>query len=931
MAAETPASEASIRSSRRSHTRSWQFGVDGKEFHYFLSHKKEHSKHGSVPGHVALNLHDSLQLLGFRGWCDVDNLHDISKEGLRSGVEACCCMIVLINDESHLSDWCTFEWEAARELEVPIRVVVDLERGNKAECIAHAKAFPGLLRFQWLELTPKMRREVLGDLLTFLHEFASPNPTWALPSMLQEQSQSAERITSQREKFNESRRKQLSFREAARLAQKEASEEASRESSRSLLGEASGNAEGGDEESGERGAGGTQIFALGTLDDGTPMWYPPLNVLMLLGGLDLNPFLHGRLGHMWSTFVFTARYFCLAVCITRAIYGQLHHGPTYTDALSTLALIGYHIHLLYAPRRLIATLRSPALTKALARTQSNETSAELLDELFSASQRLYYVGCLATGLFLLGFFLGWLPLYWNAFYLAEGASLKNKLFSIVSGTLFAVGIVTLIPLGICIHILSALLMMLSTMSAEAAADSIHPSVAQLGLRRILDQERSEVVGESPYRLWSSGENERRWLAVRLHKARSMRDRRSDLRSGLTGPASAGATPLHLGHCVRKDKFEEEEAALLPPVEEEEPPPPRATTTPTSNPGVTFSLGPGPGPGPGLDNPNPNIHLPPTAAACGKPVQCGKPIRIEIEAGVKRGGATHLDRGGSSSAGPFPAAKIPIPSMPSATPRRGSEFKVSLPGISERRWSLASGRAASFSSRDESSSNQRAAVVAAIPRRASVGEADVGQWTVSDDDARRSMPPLKLTDCQLVDFQRQWSRATQLYQQIQAELRPMHDVFLGFSLLCLLVPLELAALSVTNPRFSLDGGYGTVVYASNTLRVLLLWLMPLLGAIDLLGAARCTFRMRRAVRCLGGLTYARPHDRVLVDHITQKPDLCAWRIGGLHLPVGPVALPMLLAVLAISAVPWAWVRFSQPMPGASLPFGGAPSAERRAAP
>ena len=27
----------------------------------------------------------------------------------------------------------------------------------------------------------------------------------------------------------------------------------------------------------------------------------------------------------------------------------------------------------------------------------------------------------------------WLPLYWNAFYLAESASLKNKLFSIVSG------------------------------------------------------------------------------------------------------------------------------------------------------------------------------------------------------------------------------------------------------------------------------------------------------------------------------------------------------------------------------------------------------------------------------------------------------------------------------------------------------------------
>ena len=83
-------------------------------------------------------------------------------------------MIVLINDESHLSDWCTFEWETARELEVPIRVVVDLERGNKAECLANATSFPGLLRFQWLELTPKMRREMLGDLLNFLHEYASP-------------------------------------------------------------------------------------------------------------------------------------------------------------------------------------------------------------------------------------------------------------------------------------------------------------------------------------------------------------------------------------------------------------------------------------------------------------------------------------------------------------------------------------------------------------------------------------------------------------------------------------------------------------------------------------------------------------------------------------------------------------------------------------
>ena len=113
---------------------------------------------------------------------------------------------------------------------------------------------------------------------------------------------------------------------------------------------------------------------------------------------------------------------------------------------------------------------------------------------------------------LLVFFFGWLPLYWNQFYLAADTGLGKKLFAIISGTLFAVGIITLIPLGVCIHILSALLMMLSTMSTEAAAnsiynpnpnpntnantnnqaaaDSIHPSVAQLGLRRTLTRTRT---------------------------------------------------------------------------------------------------------------------------------------------------------------------------------------------------------------------------------------------------------------------------------------------------------------------------------------------------------------------------------------------------------------------------------------------------------
>ena len=175
-------------------------------------------------------------------------------------------MIVLINDESHLSDWCTFEWETARELEVPIRVVVALERGNKAECLAHAASFPGLLRFQWLELTPKMRREMLGEMLLFLNEYASANPTWALPSSLQELSEK-----------NLTRKRRLSFRDAVVAASAAAAED---DSSTAV--------------SGEERRSQTHQFALGTLEDGTPLWYPALNVLMLFGGLDLNPLRFGR-------------------------------------------------------------------------------------------------------------------------------------------------------------------------------------------------------------------------------------------------------------------------------------------------------------------------------------------------------------------------------------------------------------------------------------------------------------------------------------------------------------------------------------------------------------------------------------------------------------------------------------------------------------
>ena len=145
------------------------------------------------------------------------------------------------------------------------------------------------MRFQWLELTPKMRREMLGDLLTFLHEYASANPEWALPSSLQELS---EQSISERKKYNKkSAQKRMTFGDAVLAASAAAAEEGGIRTS-----------VGGEEPLIERNQ-----FALGTLEDGTPMWYPGINLLMLCGGLDLNPHLHGRGGRLWHALVFSAR------------------------------------------------------------------------------------------------------------------------------------------------------------------------------------------------------------------------------------------------------------------------------------------------------------------------------------------------------------------------------------------------------------------------------------------------------------------------------------------------------------------------------------------------------------------------------------------------------------------------------------------------
>lgn len=144
-----------------------------KRFQYFLSHKKSHSQLGFVPAQMAKNFHDSLELLGHKGWFDLDNLSQISKEQLQKAVSESASMIVILNDETALSEWCQYEWTVANDFQVPVKVVVDMETFSKKQAIAtlgthHAH----MLQYQLLEYTDRYRRDTLAELSSFLREVA---------------------------------------------------------------------------------------------------------------------------------------------------------------------------------------------------------------------------------------------------------------------------------------------------------------------------------------------------------------------------------------------------------------------------------------------------------------------------------------------------------------------------------------------------------------------------------------------------------------------------------------------------------------------------------------------------------------------------------------------------------------------------------------
>lgn len=144
---------------------------NGKDFHFFLSHKKQHSTYGGVPAEIARNLHDSLELLDYTGWLDVDRLTKITQEELKAAISKCATMVVVLHDETHQSEWCTYEWAVAAELGIPVKVVCDMERCNKQTALGVIGAsHPHLLQYQWVELVSSTRRQCLTEVAAFLEE-----------------------------------------------------------------------------------------------------------------------------------------------------------------------------------------------------------------------------------------------------------------------------------------------------------------------------------------------------------------------------------------------------------------------------------------------------------------------------------------------------------------------------------------------------------------------------------------------------------------------------------------------------------------------------------------------------------------------------------------------------------------------------------------
>ena len=88
--------------------------------------------------------------------------------------------------------------------------------------------------------------------------------------------------------------------------------------------------------------------------------------------------------------------------------------------------------------------------------------------------------------------VAWDPLYLNGWYLGGDATTWEKAFAISGVTLFSLGIFTLIPLMVSLHIFMALIKLISTIKLESSLDRLHPQIELLGIDEFILRRANQV-------------------------------------------------------------------------------------------------------------------------------------------------------------------------------------------------------------------------------------------------------------------------------------------------------------------------------------------------------------------------------------------------------------------------------------------------------
>ena len=411
----------------------------GKRYHYFLSHKKRHSEYSTVPEQVAKCFHDSLELSGFVGWFDIDNLKRITRESLREAIAECCTVIVCLHDETMDSEWCSFEWSCARELGIPIKCVVDMQRHSKEKILDRCLAdFPELMVFQWTELTEFHRRTCVHDLGSFVRDIV--------------------RVSIEAAKLEDPRRKStriFSFESDAEL-----------EDPRQAL------VVGGDREA--------------------HLLHPWCERMMILGGVPFRTDEHFAT-RVWVRLMMCGKFLCTLACIIRLIYRT---GPSYTDWPSCAFTVAFHVWTLIGSARLLVLLRSPSF-KALLTTLKGRTASALGRRLYAASGAAGVFTLVATLLVSIWIYTWSMPAFLHDFYIGAEASTSRRSFGIMSAVIFGIGIPPIVAAFFVNWMLIHALSLISTIQIVASFDEIDRAIAMGGIRAFIREDANAVGGLEP--------------------------------------------------------------------------------------------------------------------------------------------------------------------------------------------------------------------------------------------------------------------------------------------------------------------------------------------------------------------------------------------------------------------------------------------------